>query len=130
MVFSCKSGNTILLRKIDQSIPHLWIVLTEPEGDPLQVVIVNLTTKRSGSDETVVLKVGAHPFIKHETCVNYSDAQIVKVEALMRAATSGFFDIPDAMDSAVLSAIQQGLLESPLTPRKIKSFCREKFGTA
>ncbi len=51
--------------------PHLWIVLTEPTGDPAQVVVVNLTTRIPTSDATVVLNVGDHKFIKRETVVYY-----------------------------------------------------------
>ena len=67
-----KAGICLHLKSTDNQERHLWVVLTDPDGDPPRVAIVNLTTPKSGiqEDETVVLEVGDHSFVKHKTIVN------------------------------------------------------------
>lgn len=50
---------------------------------------------------------GDHPFITHQTVVLYGDSRIV--------------------DRAPNRLIQQGVLSSPYTPRKIIAFCRDAW---
>ena len=42
---------------------HLWVVLSDPIGNPAQVVLVSLSTLREGADTTVVISPGEHPFV-------------------------------------------------------------------
>lgn len=127
MPFSCKPGDAVLLRKPNQTVEHLWVILTEPEGDPSQVVMVNLTTQRSGSDTTVVLNVGEHPFIQHPTAVNYFDARFTPAEPLQQGVDAGFFSDLQCCEPGVLKKIQQGLLASRFTPKRIKNYCAQRF---
>lgn len=127
MPLAIQPGTTLLLPKPGQPIPHLWVVLTKPDGAPLQIIIVNLTTKRETSDLTVVLDRGDHPFIKHPTVVNYSDARFVEVSLLEQAVNRRYFRQHSPFTPAVLKKIQQGLLKSPFTPLKIKHYCKSKF---
>ncbi|MHC5728887.1 MAG: hypothetical protein ACYTXY_33180, partial [Nostoc sp.] len=68
-----------------------------------------------------------HRFIKHETVVNYTDAIFAKVVAVQNAIKNGLSSFDDDCSSALLERIQLGLLKSPLTPKKIKNYCRECF---
>jgi len=68
------------------------IVITQPDADA-NAVCVSVTTQRSYSDVTVFLKVGDHPFIKHESVIHYADARILdlrKVQAALDAKTRTF----------------------------------------
>jgi hypothetical protein len=70
-------GDAFLLenRTID---PHLWIVISDPSADSVNVVIVNLTSHDDPSkDASCFLQPGEHPWITHETCVRYKDARVV-----------------------------------------------------
>ncbi|MCI0390265.1 MAG: hypothetical protein MOB07_16065 [Acidobacteria bacterium] len=123
-----KSGTCVFLTKpAAKAIPHLWIVLTDPEGDPPQVVMVNLNTKRDGSDTTVVLHPGEHRFIKHETVVNYSDARFVEVGNLQALIAMHRDWQDDDCSDDLLAKIRQGLIDSPFTPNKIKTYCQARF---
>jgi hypothetical protein len=119
-----RMGDTYLLPKPGHSTPHLWIVLTEPDATSGDVIMVNLTTQRSYSDATVVLNAGDHPFVQHATVVNYSDARYARAAALDTAAKSGICRLMKPMSEDVLKRIQEGLLNSPHTPNKIKSAFR------
>ena len=101
-----------------QSIPHLWFVITEPQPDEGLCVIVSLTTLRHDRDQTMLLNVGDHPFIRHASIVLYSDAQIA----------AGTIAQLEACSTRVLKLIQDGARQSPHTPKKILTFCRNAWG--
>jgi hypothetical protein len=106
---------------------HLWLVVAELFDSPTKIVIVNLTTKREGSDTTVILKLGDHPFVKHDTVVNYSDARIFSKDDLIAKIERKFFSTDKIFAENILRTIQQGLLISPYTPKGIKESCRAIF---
>ncbi len=120
-------GDTYLLRKPNHHVEHLWVVLTELDDATGKVLVINLTTLRSGSDTTVVLKPGDHEFIQHETVVFYLDAQWVPAVALEAAVNrqAGRQLAPCRAD--VLERIRSGLLVSKFTPKQIKTWWRAKF---
>ena len=122
MSYSLKIGDGIFLEKPDRySISHLWLVITEPFGDPPKVIIVNLTTQRDGSDTTVVLGAGDHPYVTHPSVVFFADARDVEVNHLERlVALDGSRLHGDPCSDELLTSIRDGLLESSFTPRKIK----------
>ena len=107
---------------------HLWIAVTNPQPDDPQVVIVSLTTLRFDRDQTVILQTGDHPFITHQTVVLYSDSRMVdarRIDAMIQDGTAaGHRPCP----AQTLKLIQQGVLSSPYTPRKIIAFCRKAWG--
>ena len=121
------AGRSIVLPKTSGATPHLWIVLTEPEGYPPEVVIVNLTTRKPDSDTTLTLNAGDHPFIEHETVVYYADARLAKaggIEQIVKYAGYGFHD---DCSSDLLKRVRRGLLDSRYTPKKIKEYCKSRF---
>ena len=120
-------GTCILLPKPRQDIKHLWVVLTKPEGEPAQVVIVNLTTRRQGSDTTVVLKPGDHRFIRQETVVNFSDARFDPVGPLEKISELVGYEFDDDCSDELLQRIREGLLHSPFTPKNILAYCKSRF---
>ena len=60
---------------------HLHVVLTYP-NDEDQVLVVSLTSLKSKSDTTVVLQAGDHPFIRHDTVVEYRKATATSARIL------------------------------------------------
>jgi hypothetical protein len=103
--------------------PHLWIVVTEP--DPL-CVIVCLSTLRFNKDQTVLLRAGEHSFVRRDTAVLYMYAEIVDADHLRRQVADGRAVSHDPCTVDVLRLIQDGILASPLTPRKVQNFYWER----
>ncbi|GFE72320.1 hypothetical protein [Chroococcus sp. FPU101] len=125
-------GTTFLYRKNSYSISHLYIILTDCEdvNGVLCVVSVNITTQTRigrGSDTTVILNVGDHPFIKKPSVVNYNDAEFSSVEKLIRYINEEQSLNDDDLEKEVLRKIQQGLLDSDRTPIEILEYCQNKF---
>lgn len=75
-----KSGDTFLI--VDGSDDHLWMVISDTDQDPENVVVVPFLSDRPHLDQACVLNAGCHPFIKHPTCVQYSDAMVARNSTL------------------------------------------------
>jgi len=122
-----KAGQTILLPKPGQETMHLWVVVVAPDPASHETVIVNLTTQRPHSDNTVVLQLGAHPFVLHPTVVVFADARIVDAKPLMALMKAGTFQAHQDCSPVLLLRIQQGLLASAHTPQKVKTFVGQRL---
>lgn len=119
-----KAGVCVHLRSADNLLSHLWVVLTDPQGDPPQVALVNLTKHKPDLDQTVVLNVGDHPFIKQKTIVNYARATTVeasRLEGAMRADITMQHKID--CTPKLLDTIREGLFKSRFTKPRIQKFC-------
>ena len=124
---SVRAGRTLFISNSQRAPNHLWVVATDPSGDPPQVVIVSFTTKRSGSDLTVVVQAGGHPFVVRETVINYTDARLVHVRQLEAIVAGGVTNFHADCSEELLGRIQEGIVTSPFTPRFIKGYCRNRI---
>jgi hypothetical protein len=129
------AGTTILMPHQLNGIRHLWIVVTEPAGDPEQVVIVNITSRKINietnhnlSDDTVILLPSDHSYITRESVVFYGDARMVEVSALQNAIrSSNVFQFHDDCSDEILKRIKDGIFQSPYISGEIENYCREQF---
>lgn len=108
------AGSAILLSEPPLHNPHLWFVLTDPYGDPPKLIAVMMRTRTKFTDDTVVLVSGEHPFVRHDSAVHYSTAQIFSVKSLMKAMRDGRCHVRESVEVALLGRLQQGLLTSRL----------------
>ncbi|MGH9424893.1 MAG: hypothetical protein ACRD2L_01085 [Terriglobia bacterium] len=115
-------GDTLMMPKPGQDSEHLWVLITNPERAEGKTLMVNLTTKRSHSDTTLVLQFGEHPFITRPTVVLYADARVVEVRNLEAALQQGTVRFHQPVSMELLQRVQSGLLASPFTPPKAKDF--------
>jgi len=108
--------------------PHLWIVITEPDRASNLCAIVSVTTLRNSKDQTVILRVGDHPFIRHESTIFYGDGMIVDARRLENEIAAGLAVRREECPAATLQLVQQGVTASPFTRPKFLRFCREQWG--
>jgi len=129
MPLSLKAGSCIFLEKPDkESISHLWLLVTEPSGNPPEVVMVNLTTYREGVDTTVLLTDRDHSYIIHPTVVYYADARKTEVNFLYRLIALDPKRLhEESCSTELLKKVRNGLFKSEFTPRKIKKYCKEQL---
>lgn len=110
--------------------PHLFVLLTEPVGNPPSAVAVNFTSLRENSDTTVVLTEG-HSFITKPTVVNYREAMIVNCDRLERQIhdinSQTTFHKESQCSDDLLRTLQEGLRKSPFTQPNILEYCKDKF---
>lgn len=124
------AGSSLLLAERGEPAlnkPHLWFVLTDPHGDPPSVVAVMMRTVTKFTDATVTLRPGDHPFVKHDSAVQYSTAQQFNVERLMRAMRSGRCHLRESMPPRLLERVRRGLLAPPYTVNAIRDYCAVRF---
>lgn len=123
-MFHC--GDTFLLPHPSNFIEHLWVVITEPEPPLAKAICVNIATKQSYSELTVVLSKGDHPFIKHDSVVRYGYAMAFKlkeIEQLLTMQTGRFVcELREPCSAEVLKRIQDGFLASKFTEYGIKEY--------
>jgi len=108
--------------------PHLWIVITEPDPVSNLCAIVSVTTLRNSKDQTVILRVGDHPFIHHDSTIFYGDGMIVDARRLESEIAAGLAVRREKCPDATLKLIRQGVTASPFTRPKLLRFCREQWG--
>lgn len=125
-----RPGRALLLRESPGAKPHLWFVLTEPEGNPARIIAVMLRTKQRFTDPTLVLVAGDHPFVRHDSSVHFSTARWFTVSALQNAFRTGHCSLQADMTGDLLRRVREALLRSPFTINAIREYCRERFPTA
>jgi hypothetical protein len=73
---------------------HLWIIISDPEQDSDQVLIVSLTEYHPKKDTACILGPGDHAFIYKRTCVAYDLANAPSLDDLVRARDNGDLALP------------------------------------
>lgn len=115
-----------------RGLPHLYIVLTDPEPDTQKAACVNLTSRKANCDITVVLRPRDHPFVTHESVVWYGKAQILDmtlVEKLVQMKTGEFIcKMQEPCSEALLKRVCDGLMESEDVEHGVKEYCRKRWG--
>jgi hypothetical protein len=104
-----EAGATFLRVDADN---HLWVVISDPTKDPDNVLIVNLTTSDERKERACILRPGDHPWIKHETCVNYGDSVVTTLAKLNAAIAGNALRVQATMPPDVLKKIRNGVLDS------------------
>jgi hypothetical protein len=110
-----------------QSPPHLWIVISK-EG-PGGFVVANLTSRVPGCDETCVVKVGEHPWVRHDSVIAYARAQLLSRQAIDVLKKLGCYAPKEPVSAQLLLRIQRGALESPYMKQRYQAQVRETLGT-
>lgn len=106
----------------NQRIPHLWVIATEPNSSG-EVVIVNMTSPENCPDRTVIVCKGDHPFVTHDSVINFADAKIGDATAILHGINSKLCHQCDPCSASLVEKIQQGIIQSDFTPNKIKEYC-------
>ena len=109
-------GFTFLSPTPSSPVEHLYIVLS-PIIDG-KVLLVNVTTPKYNSDLSCVLKESEHPFLTHDSIINYADATDTDVDKIKQAITMNVFKPHASLSEDLLQRVQKGALASTaLKPR-------------
>lgn len=124
-MFEVKPGATLLYPSGPADDPrrnHLFVVMTPPSGPAKQVLIVPVCSKHEHSDPTCVIKTGEHPFIRHDSVVEYRRARVdVTAEQLMRGVGKKELVPKEPISEALFARIRAGFQQS----RFVKPFARQ-----
>lgn len=114
-------GDSFVLPKPGQETEHLWVLITQPNPQTHEAIMVNVTSLRPHSDTTTILNPGDHPFIRKPSVIFYADARMVDTRLLDAAVQRGAYHTHSAFQPAVIARIHAGLTTSAFTPKKIKA---------
>ena len=118
------AGQCFLFPLGEYETAHLWVIATEPNKDG-QFAIVSLTSLKGNKDQTVVLRDGEHPFIKHDTCVHYSATDIIDSTMLEAQLACGEARLHHNLSADLLKLVQDGFLASTFTKYRIIDFVKK-----
>lgn len=99
---------------------HLWLVCTLPD-DEGRVVILNLTSFDSGTDPTCLIEGGEHPFVRHDSLIEYQRGQLVPIAWIERAFDAGLFFSHAAASDELIAKIREGACRSDFTPGNVRA---------
>jgi hypothetical protein len=106
-----KAGTAFVLK--DKAVDdHLWIVLSDPELDAEQVLIVSITSLTPVKEQTCLVVPEDHSWVRRASCVAYNFARVVSLETLYRFKDAGMLELQDAISPQLLSRIRERSVES------------------
>ena len=123
-----RAGRTFIYETKNNPFPHLWMVLTDPDPQTGKVILVSMTTSRDHTDKTVLINVGDHEFVVHETNVDYGGATFGVSSKLERALGSGVATLKADLSKELLQRVRAGVLASSRPPNEIVGYCKGAFG--
>jgi hypothetical protein len=109
-------------------IRHLNVVITNPDNENY-VLVVPICTYREkdgksfpGQDESCLLPVGCHPFIKERSYIRYSNAMAMSLIDIFNGIQKGKLIKQSDFDNRFVQDMQRGAEESIFLPGKLKRF--------
>ncbi len=108
-----KLGDTFFLRGYDN---HLIIIISEPALDANRIVTANFTSWRADKDQSCIVEVGAHRFVKKRSCVEYRRDKLMTLSQYSSHISSGRLVSHDPVSEALLHRILDGAAVSPYIP--------------
>lgn len=110
-------GDTFHARAPKSTDKHLYIVIAIHEFTE-DALFVNVTTDNGKHERCCTLQRGDHPFIRHNSTVNYGDAKTSHIGKIEKAISSGIFISDKPVSQSLLKRIQEGALHSQAFPPK------------
>lgn len=117
-----KAGDTFLIPDSDD---HLWMVISDPNFDPDHLVVVCFLSWQAHYDQACIVRTGDHPFIKHDTCINYPAAKLVSLARLELLVVQGKIKPKLPLSPALLDRIR-GCAEDADLPSECYAVLREQ----
>lgn len=109
---------------------HLHVICNDPVHYPIDgcdcVLAVNISSIKNGVpfDSTCVLKLGDHPFVKHDSYVVYERAVIWKVGNVDKYVAAGSIKpYADDMPETIFNRILAGFNISDDVEPRVQRFC-------
>ena len=102
-------GDTFLLCNRSTIIDtHLHIIISNPSQHNNKIVTVNFTSWRADKDQSCVVEVGEHGFIKVRSCVDYRRDFLIKLTDYEHCLDSGDLIPHDPVSKDLLKRILHG----------------------
>jgi hypothetical protein len=118
-----KAGDTFILTSLDH---HLRIIVSDPQIDPDQIVIVNMTECDKDGDCSCQISIGDHPFVTKRSVISYRDGSIVTLKKLHEISKKGLIKHGQPVSDKLLDRIRQGAFSSDFLPENCRRILEEQ----
>lgn len=108
-------GDTFQLANLDIN-SHLHIIISDPTKDSRQIVTANFTSWRADKDQSCIVEIGEHSFIKVLSCVDYRRDKLITLADYDRCLDSGALKLNSPVSKGLLRRILDGAEISPHLP--------------
>ncbi len=107
-----KGGDTF--RLVNVADRHTWVVLTDPEIDPSQILIVSFTsfTPGIGLDESCIVEKDEFSLLTNRSCIYYEDIKELSLKDMEVLRKVGRLQKRTPVPAGLLQRIRQGALNS------------------
>ena len=105
---------------------HLWIVLSHANAAG-EIAMANLTThlpEKADHRSCLIVRPGEHPWVQHDSCVRFREAQLRPLSALAAAKALGELPQREECTPALPKRVQIGILESQRVPHEVRDAIR------
>lgn len=103
---------------------HLHIILTNKCPDENHL-LVSISTRHHGCDDTCLLRIGDHDFIKKDSYVAYRHTKIWSANKISQKITNGDITFRGLIDEKIFALISLGIENSMFIKPKIKKYYRQ-----
>lgn len=97
---------------------HLFFVLNDPDDDT-EAVLANLCSVHRRADRTCILNPGDHPFVRHESYIDYRHCRTDTVAHLKKMLERGYWTRREDADDELIERIVEGARGSEHTRPRI-----------
>jgi len=116
------AGSAVLLFTAQQGKPHVWFILTDPDGDN-RVLAVMLVTRRRHTDETTILAPGEYPFGNPvEGAIAYGETKLFPVNWLTDMVRKNKARMCEPLSSELLARVLAGIKVSGHVPNWVGEY--------
>ena len=130
--WNCQRGSTLLVPSGPQDgHKHLFALMLDPlvvdgYGQKPCVLMACVTSIRDGvpSEDACLLQQGEHPFIEHDSYVDYRFTRLEQAEHVQKRLQEGVFVAKDPCSPELIKKIIQGALNSRRISREHKNILR------
>jgi hypothetical protein len=92
--------------------PHLYFVISDPRRNDGHILLVNMTERRAGSDDSCRLQPGDHPCVKKDSVIQYAEAIFPEARMVEQAVYKGVFVAAARADLSFVRRMLEGALAS------------------
>ncbi|GAB3362746.1 hypothetical protein GCM10027395_23850 [Giesbergeria sinuosa] len=78
-------------------------------------------------DDSCLLKPGDHPFIRHDSFIDYRFTRLEQAEHVEARVAEGVFDVKESCSPDLIRRIIEGALKSPRIPREYKMILKNQL---
>ncbi len=107
------AGDCFINVKTDRHRSHCWVIISDPDQDRDEVVIVNFTSWTDRRvDASCMIQPGEHPFVTKQTCINYREARLTSIDTIAQGIKGRVLLPIQAASPELLHRIRQGAYQS------------------